>query len=408
MKRQFGSAPRGTYVGAADNRLPINSLSERRGLDLPDRDLATGTTLVTLGKDLFYFRSFVAPEDMIVTGMAMASTATVSAGLTFAKMLLYHVGHRYNITDYTEASYFPLAKTANDTTLFSVANTLYQRSWDTTGGWPSAVRLVKGQRYAVGYYISGTTAPTVVSVAAFMRPQSNGSTVFPITGGRFSGLNATDIPDYANGGSWVYDGVGTGCWYNLTCDPLGTTTRPLRTAVFGDSYVATAAGWFGFANAQAGSKLLPIFNAGVGGETTAQMLVRIAAVTAVNPQFVVVDGGKNDIAAGTSAATVEANITSILTTLLAAGAKVVVNTQPPTTTMNAAAITQLSLLNAWIKALAIAHVYPADTGTALTTGDGVTQNAAMYDGGLVHPSAAGRAAMANVLAPVITTAVAAA
>lgn len=402
MRRTPGSPQ---SVAASDARLPINALYEHRGFDTPDRDLCTGTTLVTLGKDTFYYRVFVAPADMIVTGIAMASTATVSAGLTFARMCLYHVGRRYNVTDYTESSFLPIARTASDTTLFNVANTLYQKNWDTTGGWPSAVRLVAGQRYAIGYMISGTTPPTVVSAAAFMRSQSNGTTVFPLKGGRLAGLGTlTDIPDYANGGAIVFDGVGVAPWYNLTCDPLGTTARPLRAAVLGDSYFASYAGFFGLANAQAASRLLPVLNAGVGGDTTTQVLARIAAVPAVSPQLVVLDAGKNDIAAGTSAATVEANITSILNALLAAGAKVVVDTQPPTTSMNSAALTQLAALNTWIKALSTTHVWPADTGNTLTTGDGVTQNAALFVDG-VHPTAAGRQAMANVLAPVLTTAI---
>jgi lysophospholipase L1-like esterase len=392
---------------SADGRLTINALYEQRGLDLPDRDFATGTTLVPLGKDTYYYRTFVAPADMIVTGMAMTSAATVSAGLTLAKFAIYHIGRVVSAVDNTEESYLPIARTANDTTLFNVANTLYQRSWDTTGGWPAAVRLIAGQRYAVGYQISGTTVPYVVSAAAFMRAQINGTTVFPLIGGRFGGLGTlTDIPDYANGGSAVYDGVGAAPWYNLTCDPLGTTPRPLRASLFGDSYFGSYAGFFGFANAQAGSKLLPVQNAGIGGQTTTQMLARVAAVTAVQPQVVVFDGGKNDITTSVSAATIIANLTSILTTLTGAGAKVIIDTSPPTSSMTSPMLAQLVILNAWISALTMTHVYVADTGRVISTGDGVTYDATKTIDG-THPTSAARLLMANVLAPIITTAIAA-
>jgi lysophospholipase L1-like esterase len=381
-------------------------LSKQTGLDIPERDLATGTNVVTLGKDQLYWRLFVPQQDIVVTAAAMASTATTSAGLTLAKYGLYHIGRTLN-TDVTEMSFMPLAKTASDTTMFNSANTLYQKSWDTTGGWPSAVRLVRSERYAVSYLIAGTTAPTVVSSAAFMRAQSNGSTVFPIIGGTFGGLGTlTEIPDYVNGTSWSYSGAGPGPWYNLPADPQSTLRRPYATALLGDSYFISYGGWFGVANAQAASRLLPTLNAGVGGEQTSQMLARISTVLAARPQVVVLHGGINDVAATRSASAIQADITSIITAVLATGARVIVCTVPPSTSMDAGELTTLAAVNTWIKAITTSGVYVADTGNALTTGDGVTRDAAKYVDG-AHPNLTGRQAMADVLDDVIATVVAA-
>jgi lysophospholipase L1-like esterase len=400
--------PTGPIVDTAgmsfDERLPLVELARQRGLDLPDRDFATGTTVVTLGKDALNFRTFVAEQDMVVTQIAMASTATVSAGLTLARYGLYHVG-RTLTTDYTEISMLPIAHTANDTTLFNVANTLYQKSLDNTSGWPSSVRLVKGERYAVGYIIAGTTAPTVVSVGALMRAQSNGATVFPILGGALGGLGTlTDVPDYANGNSWSFSAAGASVWYNLTLDPLSTLARPYTTAIVSDSYGGSYLGWFGLANAQASSRLLPVLNASTGSDTTTLMLARISAVTAIRPRVVVLHGGINDVANTVAAATIQANITAIIAACQAVGAKVIVCTIPPSTSMDAGELVTLAAVNTWIKAITTSGVYIADTGNALTTGDGVTRDAAKYVDG-AHPNLAGRQAMADVLDDVITTVV---
>jgi|GEM_PF-6332112 len=380
------------------------------GFDVVPRELATGTTVASLGKDNVYFKPFTAPQDMVVTGVSMASTATVSAGLTLARFGLVHIGRSEVAADESSNWCTWLARTASDTTLFNVANTLYTRSFSTTGGWPAAVRLVKGERYAVAYMIAGTTAPTVVSIPALIRAQVNAvgsGMTSPLAGGRPGGIEAyTDFPPAVNFSSMVYDAAGSAPWYNISCDPASTLERPIRTVLFGDSYVGTYAGWFSLANAQAGSPLLPFYYSGVGGNTTTQALARIANVTSRSPQVVIVSIGINDVANTVAAATIQANLTTIYQTLIGAGAKVILCTLPPTSGMDAGELVTLAAVNTWIKALNVTNLYISDTGNALTTGDGVTQNAGLYADG-THPNSAGCAAMANVLDDTITTVVAA-
>ena len=401
----------GTNVEAALTELaPTSStLWPWYGYDVLARELATGTAVVTLGKDTVYFRFFTAPQDMVATGISMASTATAAAGLTLCRFGLAHVGQTISATNETANQISWLARTANDTTLFTAINTWYQKSFDTTDGWPASVRLVRGERYAVAYMLSGTTAPTVVSMPAIMRLQVTtfGSSITsPPIGARPGGLEAyTDFPPTANFSSLINQAEASAPWYNVSCDPRSTLARPFRTAIVGDSYVATYPGWFSFGNAQSSARLLPILYAGVGGETTTQVLARLSAVTARSPQVTVVSCGINDVVQSATAAAIQANLTTIYQTLLTAGSKVLFCTLPPTSTMTGAMLTVLSTVNAWLKSLSVTGVWVSDTGNALTTGDGVTRNASLYIDGS-HPNNAGCAAMAPVLATTITNIVA--
>lgn len=377
------------------------------GYDVLPRDLATGTTLVTLTKDKSCFRTFTAPADMVVTGVQMASTATVSAGLTLCRFFLGQISPAYNDATYTEGRYQILARTASDTTMFNSANTLYSRSFSATEGWPTSVRLIKGQRYFVGYWISGTTAPTVVSTTAFMRPQINAtSTTQPLIGGYPTGLEAhTDLPPHWNGTQANYDGSGASPWYGLVCAPTSTLTRPYDAAVLGDSYAITYPGWAWLGNAQAGSRLNFLRADGLSGQETAAIAAQVPTTLALRPKVVIVSAGINDVSNTKSASSIQTNLTTIYTDLVAGGAKVILCTIPPSTSMDAGELVTLAAVNAWIKALDVTDVYPSDTGNALTTGDGVTQNGSLYTDG-VHPNFAGCAAMANVLDTTIATVVA--
>jgi hypothetical protein len=57
-----------------------------------------------------------------------------------------------------------VARTASDTTLFtSSASTVFTRSFDTTGGYPSSYTLVAGTRYCCGVVIVGTAGTAASS-----------------------------------------------------------------------------------------------------------------------------------------------------------------------------------------------------------------------------------------------------
>jgi hypothetical protein len=95
-----------------------------------------------------YLTFFTPLRNATITQISMASNVVASSGLTLARMGLY---------TFDESTATLVARTASDTTLFNTATTLYTRSFDTTGGYPSSYTLVAGTRYAIGVIQVGTT-----------------------------------------------------------------------------------------------------------------------------------------------------------------------------------------------------------------------------------------------------------
>lgn len=148
-------------------------------------------------------------------------------------------------------------------------------------------------------------------------------------------------------------------------------------------------------------------NAGVGGNTTAQMLARIQTdVLAYSPGYCIVQGGGNDVTNGVAAATTIANLQAIYDILRAAGIVVVACTQTPTgsadTTVEKA---NLAAINNWIRGYAISvpgiilcdwYPYLADP----ITGDPAT--GMMWDTPAVHQSQLGAYRMGSALAAALS------
>jgi lysophospholipase L1-like esterase len=88
-----------------------------------------------------------------------------------------------------------------------------------------------------------------------------------------------------------------------------------------------------------------VVNQGVGGDKTADMLARIDQALALNPHFVIILGGTNDLANGdVSLETMQANICEMCTKIEYHDAVPIVCTVPP----NSFFLEQRDLLNAWI------------------------------------------------------------
>jgi hypothetical protein len=111
------------------------------------RDMALiSTGLYTPGNvEITYFSPIV---DLTVTQiMMMTNGPQVGSGLTNARMGLYTVdGDALTLA----------ARTSLDSTLFKSAYTRWTRSFSSTGGFPTSVNLVAGQRYAIGVFATGT------------------------------------------------------------------------------------------------------------------------------------------------------------------------------------------------------------------------------------------------------------
>lgn len=222
-----------------------------------------------------------------------------------------------------------------------------------------------------------------------------------------------------------------------------TSNRPLlnRAVIFGTSIEAlnglgfdqvdpTSAnlpmgrGWFHRFNAYAGQAFTVVYNAGVGGNTSAQMLARIQTdVLAYNADWVFVGGPTNDPATDIPASTTIANMTAIFDTLLAAGKKVVALNIPPSTSYNSTGRRQaVSTLNRWYRDLSrnevvatsgrtLRGVNVVDAWTVLTdpsTGSPATGMAVQEGDGItyVHWTDAGALlvgqAVYKAIAPLIT------
>jgi hypothetical protein len=56
-----------------------------------------------------------------------------------------------------------VARTASDTTLFTTSATVYTRSFDTTGSYPSSYALAAGTRYAVAVVVVASSVGTLLA-----------------------------------------------------------------------------------------------------------------------------------------------------------------------------------------------------------------------------------------------------
>lgn len=183
--------------------------------------------------------------------------------------------------------------------------------------------------------------------------------------------------------------------------------RPANTmVVFGDSQttlcgVASGSGdinvenrsWFMWINAFTGGAFDLVYNAGVGGERTDQMLARIGTdVLAYRPGWCFVMGGVNDISQGYTAAVTMANLTTIVRTLTAAGIRVILSTTTPSSYYTTTAMQdEWYKLNTLIKRFGITepNVHLVDMGGAVASPDTYTYGNALWTLSGVHFAAQG-------------------
>lgn len=160
-------------------------------------------------------------------------------------------------------------------------------------------------------------------------------------------------------------------------------------------------GYLAWANVISGQRFEVLRNAGIGGNRTADMVARIQAdVMAYSPKFVILFGGANDTTNDVAAATTIANLGSMITTMRAAGIRVIVGTIIPSVNNNTTARKQaLATVNQWIRALpnTVPDVVVVDWHGPLA--DAVTGDPAsgMTSDG-VHPTETGAALMGSLLA----------
>lgn len=166
-------------------------------------------------------------------------------------------------------------------------------------------------------------------------------------------------------------------------------------------------GYWSWASAMLGQRWALVRNAGVGGNTTTQMLARLQADVLAYPSgWVIVCGGGNDIGTlGLSAAQVETNLTEIITGLRAAGRRVLLMTIPPSSAFDTLAKRQAWMaVNAWIRDLPLTYLGLVVADITPAVADPATAAAATgmtVDG--VHWSIAGAHRVGRIVADALTS-----
>lgn len=248
------------------------------------------------------------------------------------------------------------------------------------------------------------TPPAAPSPAALTFP------VWPSGCGRFEG------PDRAACLQSIAFDFGTLARY--AADNASLASAPGRVVFFGDSITDNwdAPGYGGFFPGK------PYVNRGIGGQTTAQMLVRYRPdVLALKPAAVVILAGTNDIAGNAGPTTVEAiegNFETMAELARLHGASVVLASVLPVVDglpgpdgkprvwSDKRTAETIGRLNRWLAEYARAngHVY-LDYSTAVSAPDGTLRKDLTGDG--LHPNAAGYAVMAPLAEAAIAKALAA-
>jgi lysophospholipase L1-like esterase len=184
----------------------------------------------------------------------------------------------------------------------------------------------------------------------------------------------------------------------VACQSIGQPGRPAGVTFLGDSIVlqlGALADWFG-------SGASEWVNAGVGGNTTAQLLDRVAILDPAITGTCVVLGGINDIVLG-EAAEVGPNLRHIVEALRARHIRPVVITLLPVAASypNAVAINaDVRSVNDGLRAYAAAHDIPLIDGYFAFLGPQDAGDPGLYDEGL-HPNRTGQLLLTATARPVL-------
>lgn len=189
----------------------------------------------------------------------------------------------------------------------------------------------------------------------------------------------------------------------LTSSPSATvkpsaapTPVPYRFVALGDSLTAwpAASPWPDKLDGK-DARLQLAYNAGVPGDTTAQMLARFKRdVLGHSPQVLFVLGGTNDMGKGVSQATTIANLRAIIVAAEAKKIRVFLLTVPPESSQ--AMAPRINSMNAALLHLANSYrVVLIDIHTPLSTSTGVYQTKFTSDG--LHFDNLGAGTVANAI-----------
>jgi lysophospholipase L1-like esterase len=308
-----------------------------------------------------------------------ATGATGSAGATGAQ------GPRGDLATWLTATFYPLnqviANPSGDLVKVTTAHTSGATYDATKFGW------VNNNAANLTGILPAASLPSIpeANLPANLAAAQLNATYAPVTGSAVYGAAAVPM--------------------------LAAFAKPLANTfvVAGDSITESAGAnggrtfWahaVGFSN----RKIKVLYNAGVGGNTTAQLVARFTAdVLSKGSDWVHILIGRNDLAdtADGGYTPVTDGITTLLNACRDAGKKVVVGTLIPSTGLTANQASGLQRINQWIRDLPFTRpVIVADYNAALANpADGAPITGLLYDG--THPGYGGAARMGRVLADTV-------
>lgn len=181
-----------------------------------------------------------------------------------------------------------------------------------------------------------------------------------------------------------------------------SSVRSRWTVGIGDSMMANADSWWARLCSATGQRMSMLYNAGVGGQTSTQILARIQTdVIDRAPGYCVIGGvTPNDTSVSMALATRKANIVAMVDACLAANIQPILATSCPHDTT--ATRDELIKMNAWLAGYAELHGYPLlDLYTPLAdSADSTYASANTSDG--THPNAIGTEVLVAALTDTIT------
>jgi hypothetical protein len=179
-----------TDLAAKADYAPLQNFMDQSSavMYVPPRRFASASNNISAG--FLHFSAFYATANMTaMTKIAVVSGSVVWAGATLVRLGLFSY-------DGTTATL--LARTANINASFGgTANTVYEVSFDTTGGFPASVNLTAGTRYAIGLIGVGQTTGSLTgnsSITAFFNDSYSGA----VNVGFYKG-GQTDLPTTVGG-----------------------------------------------------------------------------------------------------------------------------------------------------------------------------------------------------------------
>ncbi len=114
----------------------------------PRGESSSGSVVLNNGSLALHF--FTPMQNISVSRITIPTGAVAAVTTTFAQFGLY---------SFNETTATLLARCDSDNTLFAAINTLYTRSFSTTGGYPASYTLQAGTRYGIGLLVIATTMP---------------------------------------------------------------------------------------------------------------------------------------------------------------------------------------------------------------------------------------------------------